>query len=111
MSCLFCKMLKGEIPYKSVYEDDNFFAIKDIAPIAPIHILIIPKLHIKDAAELKNRGELAAEIFEIAEKIAAEQGMNNGYRLITNIGDEGGQSIAHLHFHLLGGKKLEWPNI
>ncbi len=111
MSCLFCRMLEGEIPYNLVYEDDNFFVIKDIAPIAPVHLLIIPKTHIKDATELKGKAELSSKVFSVAEVVAREQGLSNGYRLVTNIGEEGGQSVAHLHFHLLGGKTLDWPKL
>ncbi len=111
MSCLFCNMLEGDIPYSAVYEDNKFFVIKDIAPKAPVHFLIIPKLHIIDATHLKNHDDIACEVFTIAEKVAHEQGLKNGFRLITNIGGDGGQSVPHLHFHLLGGKALEWPNL
>ncbi len=111
MGCLFCEMLKGNIPYTPVYEDDNLFVIKDISPIAPVHLLIIPKEHIADATELGSRGDISAEIFSTAQKVAKEQGLTNGFRLVTNIGNEGGQSVSHLHFHLLGGKKLGWPKL
>ena len=107
MDCLFCKIIAGEIPSGKVYEDEHVFAFRDIAPQAPVHVLIVPKVHIPsaDAITAENSGEVAA-IFTAIPKIAAECGLTNGYRVITNCGEDGCQSVKHLHFHLLGGKKL-----
>ncbi len=107
MDCLFCKIILGEIPSGKVYEDDTVFAFRDIAPQAPVHVLIVPKEHIPsaDAITAENAARVA-EIFTAIPKIAAACGLANGYRVITNCGEDGCQSVKHLHFHLLGGKKL-----
>lgn len=105
--CLFCKIINGEIPSEKVYEDDEILAFKDINPKAPVHILIIPKKHISSAMEIKENDEaLIGKIFTVIAKIAKEQNLDNGYRIINNCGEDGGQEVMHLHFHLLGGKKL-----
>ena len=105
--CLFCKIINGEIPSEKVYEDDEILAFKDINPKAPVHILIIPKKHISSAMEIKENDEsLIGKIFTVIAKIAKEQKLDNGYRIINNCGEDGGQEVMHLHFHLLGGKKL-----
>ena len=105
--CLFCKIIAGEIPSKKVYEDDAVYAFHDIAPMAPVHILIVPKTHIASADGIDaENSAFVARIFEVIPKIAAEAGLANGYRVITNCGEDGCQSVKHLHFHLLGGKKL-----
>ena len=107
MDCLFCKIINGEIPSNKVYEDDQVFAFRDIEPQAPTHILIIPKQHIKSAAEIdESNSSVVAHIFEVAAKIAKQEGLANGYRVVSNIGEDGGQTVRHLHFHILGGKKL-----
>lgn len=107
MDCLFCKIIAGEIPSSKVYEDDNIYAFNDINPQAPVHILIVPKEHIESANEINNcNSECIKHIFEAIPKIAANAGLLNGYRIITNIGDNGCQSVKHIHFHLVGGKKL-----
>lgn len=107
MDCLFCKIVKSEIPSTKVYEDDEILAFKDISPMAPVHIIIIPKTHIASADELtSDNANIVAKIFAVIPKIAKEQSLTNGYRVITNIGEDGGQTVKHLHFHLLGGKKL-----
>lgn len=107
MDCLFCSIIKGDIPSKKVYEDDMCYAFHDIAPQAPVHVIIIPKEHIASADEIgSDNSKYVAAIFTAIPKIAAELGLTNGYRVITNIGEDGAQSIKHLHFHLLGGKKL-----
>ena len=107
MDCLFCKIIRGEIPSGKVYEDESVFAFRDIAPQAPVHILIVPKVHIPsaDGITAENAASVAA-IFEAIPKIATAAGLTNGYRVITNCGEDGCQSVKHLHFHLLGGKKL-----
>ncbi len=107
MDCLFCKIVAGEIPSKKVYEDDWVYAFYDINPQAPVHFLIIPKAHIESAAEITaENSAVVAYIFEVIAKLAAELGLGNGFRVITNCGEDGAQTVKHLHFHVLGGKKL-----
>ena len=107
MDCLFCKIAAGDIPSKKVYEDDMCLAFHDIAPQAPVHVLVIPKLHIPsvdgvDASNVK----YVSYIFEKIPAIAADLGLGNGYRVVSNCGHDGAQSVLHLHFHILGGKQL-----
>ena len=105
--CLFCKIIAGVIPSKNVYEDESVYAFYDIAPQAPVHILGIPKTHIASADEVTaETANLVAAVFTAIPKIAENAGLENGYRVITNVGEDGCQSVKHLHFHLLGGKKL-----
>lgn len=105
--CLFCKIIAGEIPSKKVYEDEAVYAFYDIAPMAPVHVLVIPKEHIASADAVSSENSaFIARIFEAIPKIAASVGLENGYRVITNCGEDGCQSVKHLHFHILGGKKL-----
>ena len=107
MNCLFCKIIDGDIPSACVYEDDMIYAFKDINPMAPVHVLVVPKLHIESADGIdKDNSAYVAHIFEMIPYIAKELGLKNGYRVITNCGDDGCQSVKHLHFHLLGGEKL-----
>lgn len=108
MDCLFCEIVKGNIPSTKVYEDETVLAFKDINPMAPVHILVIPKEHIADsAADITPENSAAiAHIFEIIAKIAKEQGLDNGFRVVANSGDDACQSIHHIHFHILGGKKM-----
>ena len=105
--CLFCKIIAGEIPSTKVYEDDSVFAFRDIAPQAPTHILVIPKAHISgcDGVTMDNSA-VVAHIFEVIPKIAAAEGLTNGYRVVSNCGSDAGQTVQHLHFHILGGRKL-----
>lgn len=110
MDCLFCNIVKGQIPSEKVYEDNDVYAFKDVNPEAPVHILIIPKRHIKSVDELEETDkELVGHIFLVAKKLAKENKLENGYRLVSNIGEEGGQSVKHLHFHFLGGRSFNWP--
>ena len=110
MDCLFCKIINGEIPSNKVYEDDTVFAFRDIAPQAPTHILIIPKQHIKSAAENDERNSsVISHIFEVAAKIAKQEGLDDGFRIVNNCGDIAGQTVKHLHFHLMGGREFAWP--
>jgi histidine triad (HIT) family protein len=105
--CLFCKIIEGTIPSKKVYEDENVYAFYDIAPQAPVHILVIPKTHIASADEITaDNAAAVAAVFTAIPKIAEISGLENGYRVITNVGEDGCQSVKHLHFHVLGGKKL-----
>lgn len=110
MDCLFCKIINGEIPSNKVYEDDQVFAFCDIEPQAPTHILIIPKQHIKSAAEIdESNSAVVAHIFEVAAKIAKQEGLDDGFRIVNNCGDIAGQTVKHLHFHLMGGREFGWP--
>jgi len=106
--CLFCKIIKGEIPSQKVYEDEEVYAFKDIAPKAPIHILVIPKKHIKSLAYIEEEDEILIGKMHMAiKKIAEELGFKeDGYRVIANCGENGGQEVMHLHFHILAGAKL-----
>ena len=108
MDCLFCKIIKGDIPSKKVYEDEAVYAFYDINPQAPVHVLVVPKLHLSgaDAVSEGETAEAVASVFCAIPKIAAELGLKDGYRVITNVGEHGCQSVKHLHFHLLGGKQL-----
>ncbi len=107
MECLFCKIIAGDIPSTKVYEDENVYAFRDINPQAPTHILVIPKTHIASVAELTGENsDLVAHIFEAIPKIAEAEGLKNGYRVVSNCGPDAGQTVFHLHFHILGGKEL-----
>ena len=107
MSCLFCKIIAGEIPSAKVYEDEKVYAFKDINPQAPVHVLIVPKCHIEsaDAVTAENSVWVSA-VFEAIPAVAKACALENGYRVITNIGEDGCQSVKHIHFHVLGGTKL-----
>lgn len=110
MNCLFCKIAAGEIPCTKVYEDDAVLAFLDIAPQAPFHAVIIPKEHIASAAELTSENSaVAARVFEAVAAIARQQKLERGFRVVTNCGEDGNQTVGHLHFHLLAGRPLAWP--
>ena len=105
--CLFCKIVAGEIPSTKVYEDETVLAFRDIAPQAPTHILVIPKAHIASVAEVTaDNSAVIAHIFEVIAKVAEAEGLKDGYRVVSNCGDHAGQTVHHLHFHILGGKQL-----
>lgn len=107
MDCLFCKIIEGAIPSAKVYENQFVYAFRDINPQAPVHVLIVPKAHIASADEITAESSVyVAKIFEAIPEIAKAEGLVNGYRVLTNCGEDGCQSVRHLHFHLLGGKKL-----
>ena len=107
MDCIFCAIVKGDIPSKKVYEDERCYAFLDINPMAPVHCLVIPKSHIASADELNaESAEVVGHIFSVIPTIAKTLGLTNGYRVITNVGEDGCQSVKHLHFHILGGEKL-----
>lgn len=107
MDCLFCKIIEGAIPSKKVYEDEAVYAFYDIQPQAPVHILVIPRMHIASLDEVDDVSiDAVASVMRAIPKIAKAAGLANGYRVITNIGEDGCQSVKHLHFHLIGGKKL-----
>ena len=106
-NCLFCKIIAGDIPSTKVYEDETVFAFRDIAPQAPTHILVIPKAHISGCNGVTaENSAVVAHIFEVIPQIAQAEGLENGYRVVSNCGDDAGQTVHHLHFHILGGKKL-----
>lgn len=106
-NCLFCKIIAGEIPSAKVYEDETVFAFRDIAPQAPTHILVIPKAHIDGANGVtEENSAVVAHIFEVIPRIAAAEGLTGGYRIVSNCGADAGQTVPHLHFHILGGKTL-----
>ena len=106
-NCLFCKIIAGEIPSSKVYEDDQILAFRDIQPQAPVHVLVIPKEHIPSADGVNGQNaHVVAHIFAKIPQIAAEQGLINGYRIVSNCGADAGQTVKHLHFHILGGKAL-----
>ena len=110
-NCLFCKIAEGQIPSKIVYQDEDVVAFEDINPQAPYHILLIPRRHIASMADLTEEdGTLLARLFMVAAKLAHTLGFDeSGYRFVTNVGPDAGQSVFHLHFHLLGGRKFAWP--
>ena len=106
-NCLFCKIANGEIPSTKVYEDEKILAFRDINPQAKTHILVIPKEHIGGVDELsESSSAVVAHIFAVIAEIARKEGLVNGYRVVSNIGEDGGQTVRHLHFHILGGEKL-----
>lgn len=111
MDCLFCKIINGEIPSNKVYEDEKIYAFHDISPASPVHVLLIPKTHIPSANALtEENAAVVGHIFAAAAKIAAQLGIaESGYRIVNNCGEDGGQTVPHLHFHLLGGRSLQWP--
>ena len=108
--CLFCKIVEGEITSNKVYEDDRILCFHDVDPQAPVHVLIIPKKHIPSLDDLQEEdADLISYIMLKVKDIAAELGLENGYRLVNNCGEDGLQTMKHLHFHLIGGRKLTWP--
>lgn len=108
--CIFCKIANGEIPSEKLYENEHVLAFADLSPKAPVHILVIPKRHIQSAAQLSAQdGPLLGQMFEAAAKVAEQQGLAQGYRLVINTGEHGGQTVPHLHIHILGGRQMEWP--
>lgn len=108
MDCVFCKIIKGELPSKKVYEDDKILAIYDISPMAKVHVIVFPKSHIPSAMDInsQNSGDIA-RIFEAIPEISKSLGLNEGFRIVNNCGKHGCQSVHHIHFHILGGQQLE----
>jgi len=108
--CIFCKIVNGEIPSNKILEDDNFVAFHDVNPIAPVHLLIIPKLHVEKFQEVT--ADMMANMTPFIQAVAEKMGLDeSGYRLVTNNGEDGGQEVKHLHFHLLGGARLKWTHL
>jgi len=112
MDCIFCKIVAGEIPAKKLYEDEYAIAFADINPQAPVHILIIPKQHIASLAQLGTSEQeinLVGHLHSVAGQLARQQNLDKGYRIVINTGPDGGQTVDHLHLHLLGGRQMHWP--
>jgi len=111
VDCLFCRIVRDEIPSTKVYEDDAVLAFRDIAPRSPTHILVIPREHIPSAADLSEaNGAILGRLFATIARIARDEGIaDSGYRIVSNVGRWGGQTVDHLHFHLMGGRPFEWP--
>ena len=110
MSCLFCKIIAGEIPSDKVFEDEHTYAFRDIDPHAPTHVLIVPRRHISSLAHAASDDkEVLGALHQVAAKIAASEGLTNGFRTVINTGSDGGQTVHHLHVHLLGGRAMGWP--
>ena len=111
MSCIFCKIIAGEIPAEILFQDDDVLCFRDVAPQAPTHMLVIPKKHIGSIAELEEADtNIAGKILVTATRMAKEQGISeSGYRVVMNCGDEGGQTVGHIHMHVLGGRQMGWP--
>ncbi len=109
--CIFCKIISGEIPSKKLYEDDKVYAFYDINPEAPVHFLVIPKEHIESANALSTENaNIVAHIFTVINKLTKELNISDkGYRIVNNCGEDGGQTVHHIHFHVLGGRSLQWP--
>ncbi len=112
-SCIFCKIIKGEIPCNKVYEDDKVLVFHDIKPEAPVHVLVIPKEHIESVNEISNENsEIIAHIFTVIQRVSKDLNISkDGYRIVNNCGENGLQTVPHLHFHLFGGKKFSWPPV
>lgn len=109
--CIFCRIINGEIPCNKIYEDDKVLAFYDISPETPVHFLVIPKEHIENINKItKENSEIMSHIFVVINKIVKELNISeNGYRVVTNCGKDGGQTVNHIHFHVLGGRSLQWP--
>lgn len=108
MNCIFCKIASGEIATGKIYEDEHCIAFNDIAPAAPVHALVVPKQHIPSIAEA-NDSALLGHLFSVARDVASKLPLESGYRLVVNTGTDGGQTVGHLHIHILGGRSLAWP--
>ena len=108
--CLFCRIVAGEIPSDRVHEDDDVIAFRDITPQAPTHVLVIPRRHIADAHALTDvDGHLLARLFSVVRQVADAEGLEKGYRVVTNVGPQSGQTVFHLHLHVMGGRPMSWP--
>lgn len=110
MDCVFCKIISGDIPSSKVYEDEWVVAFKDLEPQAPVHVLIVPKEHIASAKEITAENSyLIAKVFEAAAKIAKEMDLKDGFRIVNNCGEKAGQTVMHIHFHMMAGREFTWP--
>jgi histidine triad (HIT) family protein len=110
MDCIFCSIAAGEIPADLIYANDDVVAFRDLDPQAPSHVLVIPRAHYQDIADVSmNAPELTAKLFAAASLVAEQEELDEGFRLVTNVGQDGGQSVWHVHIHVLGGRTLQWP--
>jgi histidine triad (HIT) family protein len=110
MSCIFCKIVQGEIPATILYEDDRAMAFADLNPQAPVHLLVIPREHIESLAQMEeSQSTLVGHLHWVAAKLAKQHGLHNGFRTVMNTGSDGGQTVFHLHVHVLGGRQMHWP--
>lgn len=110
MDCLFCSIASKDIPSQLIYEDELVVAFKDINPQAPVHFLVVPKLHVQSLDQIiEANDKLIAHVMRLIPRLAAEQGVENGYRVVNNCGSDGGQTVGHIHFHVLGGREMLWP--
>ena len=108
--CVFCGIAAGDVPSDQVCSSDHALAFRDLSPVAPSHVLVIPRRHIDNAASLRPvHAEVLADMFELATKVAELEGLEGGYRLVFNVGDDAGNTVPHLHLHVIGGRKLSWP--
>jgi histidine triad (HIT) family protein len=109
--CIFCRIVAGEVPATEVASSEHAFAFRDMSPVAPVHVLVVPRDHIRDATEVKpEQGEVLADMLQLAREIADSEGViDGGYRLVFNVGDDAGNSVPHLHLHLIGGRAMAWP--
>lgn len=108
--CLFCKIIDGDLPSDIIYEDEKVIAFNDINPQAPIHFLVIPREHIKSVDDIEeSHKNLMGHIIYVVSKLASEHGLDNGYRIVNNVGRQGGQTVDHIHFHVLGKRAMQWP--
>ena len=109
MACIFCAIAGGEIPATVVHETDNVVAFRDLKPVAPVHILVIPRTHYRDVRELSGDASTAAEVLQVVEAVAGAEGLDDGFRVVFNTGSDGGQEVDHVHAHVIGGRQMEWP--
>jgi len=110
MDCIFCKIINKEIPTTFIYEDEKVVAFKDINPQAPVHFLIIPREHLDSNEEItEENSDIVGHVFRVAKRLAKENGLESGYRIVNNCKDDGGQTVNHIHFHVLGGRQMMWP--
>lgn len=109
MDCIFCKIAAKEVPSEIIYEDEKVLVFKDLEPKAPVHVLVIPKTHISSVMEInEENSEIISHIFKVIKKLSSKLNLQNGFRVINNCGKYGGQTVNHIHFHVLGGQQLEW---
>lgn len=109
MDCIFCKIAAKEVPSEIIYEDEKVLVFKDLEPKAPVHVLLIPKTHISSVMEInEENSEIISHIFKVIKKLSSKLNLQNGFRVINNCGKYGGQTVNHIHFHVLGGQQLEW---
>jgi histidine triad (HIT) family protein len=109
MSCIFCAIAEGEIPATVVLETDNVVAFRDLKPVAPVHVLVIPRQHYRNVRELSGDPGAAVEVLQVVDRVAAEEGLDDGFRVVFNTGGHGGQEVDHVHAHVIGGRQMKWP--